>query len=150
MPVQSNWEAEASKLGYKSEEEMWKDLYPKHSLNELVVKFGRAINTIRARLEYFQIPKRQRGGANNQKVEIDQNLLNDVIALGVNAAAKKHNIRPQALYQRIYYKYGTSVKELKQKAREALAASQSTPQPEPSQEEAQDEKDRPFSNDLPK
>lgn len=37
------------------------------------------------------------------------------MSMGVRQAAIKHNIKPQTLYQRIYYKYGLTVKGLKEK-----------------------------------
>lgn len=120
--MQSDWEAEALKLGYHSEEEMWKALYPQSSMTQLAEKFKKGINTIRNRIDHYKIEKRSRGGANNVKVEINKEMLDDVISLGVQKAAVKYGIKPQALYQRLYYKYGTSVKQLKEQARLSVSS----------------------------
>lgn len=95
-------------------------------MSELAKKFSVGINTIIKRIDYFHIEKRKRGGANNQKVEIDQSLLDDIVKVGVHAAAAKRGIKPQTLYQRLYYKHGTTVKKVKE-AVAALSAAQTTP-----------------------
>ncbi len=67
MPKQINWSEMADMLFYKSEFDMWFDLYitKKHSLHRLAEKFGYNHITIKSRLEYYAIPLRSRGGANN-------------------------------------------------------------------------------------
>lgn len=85
-----------------------------------MARFGKAINTIRARIDYFQITKRTRGGANNVKGDLTPELLDDVIKMGVNKAAVKHGLKGPVLYHRLYYKHGLSVKMLKEKAKQAL------------------------------
>jgi hypothetical protein len=133
--MQTNWEATAKENGFSSEVEMWKSLYPKMSMSQLAEKFHKGINTIRARLDYHQIAKRNRGGANNTKVDIDQELINDVITIGVGKAALKRGIKPQTLYQRLYYQNGMTVKQIKEEARKQAA---------------QHVEDQPSSTDLPK
>lgn len=110
------WEVEAQKRGYVDEREMWKDLYPKHSLTQLQEMFGKkGINTIRDRLSKHQIEMRKRGGANNEKVHLDPELINKIAERGVMAIAKELGVKPSVIYQRLYYKYGLTVKELKAK-----------------------------------
>src|SRR6185295_13156987 len=124
--MMTDWEAESKRLGYPGEKEMWEDLYPKNSLSQLVTKFGKSINNIRTRIDFFSIPIKGRGGANHVKLEVDKQLMDDVITMGVRAAAVKHKLRPQQLYQKLYYKCGVTVKGL----REAAAKEVSTPSPE--------------------
>jgi hypothetical protein len=114
--MQNEWEAEAKNRGYLGEKEMWEDLYTKkgNSLNQLVKMFDRSINNIRSRIDSFQIPKRSRGGANNTKYELSPELINDIVTMGVRQAALKHGIKPQTLYQRVYYKSGLTIKGLRE------------------------------------
>lgn len=135
--MQNQWEAEAVRLGYTSEKEMWLDLYPKESLTQLSKKFGKAINSIRARIAACDLPIQSRGGANNVRVEMDQDLIDDVIKMGVVKSALKRGVRPQVIYSRLYYKYGLTVKGLKE-------ASQL---PTPSSAECEDV--QPSSGELP-
>jgi hypothetical protein len=88
-------------------------------------------------VNYHQLPIQPRGGANNEKVEVGPELVQDIVALGVHGAAKKHGITPQTLYQRVYYRHGTTVKALKAQAAELFA-------------KAQREEDHASSTDLPK
>jgi hypothetical protein len=111
--MQSEWEAVAASLNYPGEKEMWQDLYPKQSLSQLAKKFNKGINNVRGRIDHFQIVKKSRGGANNVKTVIDRELIDDVTNLGIRRAAEKRGIKPQALYHRLYYKMGTTVKGLR-------------------------------------
>lgn len=122
---QTDWEGEAKKLGFSSEREMWTSLYPSHSLTRLAEKFGKGINTIRGRLDKYQIPMQARGGPNNTKVQLDQALIDDVINLGVKKAAEKRGVQPQTIYHRLYYNHGLTVSGLKAK----LAAQREAGQP---------------------
>lgn len=135
--MQSDWDTTARQLGYPGEKEMWVDLYPKNSMTQLALKFSKGINTIRARIDYFQIPKRARGGANNVKVEVSKELLDDCVNLGIHAAAVKWGIKPQTLYQRLYYRHGMTVKKLKEAAQRS-ASTECDSEPQSSEESLPD------------
>lgn len=121
-----DWEPTAKKLGFIGEKEMWEQLYNKYSLTDLAVRFSCGVNTIRNRIAKFGIEIKARGGPNNLKIDLDKELLDDIIQLGVKKAANKRGIKPQVLYQRIYYKYGLTVKGLREAA-EADKQSPSSP-----------------------
>jgi hypothetical protein len=112
---------------------MWETLYKTESISKLAERFKCGVNTVRSRLEKAQIAAKPRGGANNQKVTIDKQLIDDVISLGVRKAAEMRSIKPQTLYQRLYYKSGLSVKLLKEAAeksrQEELKAEKAKPSP---------------------
>lgn len=114
--MQNEWEAEALKRGFPGEKEMWETLYKNNSLAQLTEMFGKSANTIRTRINKNEITIRHRGGPNNTKTSVDRELIDDVVNLGVRKAALKRGIKPQTLYQRLYYKCGLTVKGLKEAA----------------------------------
>lgn len=126
--MSSRWEAEARNRGYDTEKAMWEDLYSKYSLTQIAKMFAPSgkttcgINTIRERVAKAGIQIKPRGGANNLKVEITDALIQDVVTLGVRKAAEKHGITPQTLYNRVYYKTGLRIRDLKQSVAESLRA----------------------------
>lgn len=118
MGSQENWEGRALELGYKSEKEMWESLYKTESLTQIAARFNRGINTIRARFEKHGITFKARGGPHSTKVEMSAEFIDDVVNLGVMGASKKYGVKPQAIYQRLYYKLGMTVKQVREMARQ--------------------------------
>jgi len=112
--VRTAWEAEAEKRGFVGEKEMWQALYPAKSLSQLAEEFKVGINTIRTRIDKCGQEVRSRGGANNQKLVIDDDLITDIVKMGVVKSAAKRGVRPQVIYQAVYYKYGLTIKGLKE------------------------------------
>lgn len=115
------WEAVASQLGFTSEEAMWRKLYAEDSLAAIAAKFHVSPGQIRGRIEACGIPLRSRGGANYQKVEMSKELLDDVTSMGIRKAALKHGVQPQTLYNRIYYRYGLTIGDLRRQAEAEVA-----------------------------
>lgn len=93
-----------TKMGYKSESDFWIDLYVTQglSISQLIIRLGISRNTIRARLEKHGIPIRSRGGANNQKLEITDELINEIRDEGITPVAKRLGLSYTTIYKRLY------------------------------------------------
>lgn len=106
------WKALATRLGYESEEAMWKALYDeKHlSIAALSGRLGISRNAIRATLRK-RGALRKRGGANNVLEEMPAALLEEVRRDGVMTVAKRMGVKYATLYKRLR-KAGVTVTEL--------------------------------------
>jgi hypothetical protein len=120
------WETVAKQLGFVDEKSMWEKLYKEDSLADLATKFAVSPGQIRGRIDACGITLRTRGGANYQKITLSKEILDDVVTLGIRKAAIKHGVQPQTLYNRIYYKHGLTIGELKEMARAEAAKEQAT------------------------
>src|SRR5262245_19790489 len=116
------WESTAKNLNYESEAKMWAEMYPKFSISALAQKFGTSVGVIRSRLLRKNVEVRKRGGPNNVKIVVNDELVDRILKTSIPQVAKEMNLSPQALYRRLYYKYGLTVRELKEKAKSTHAA----------------------------
>jgi len=121
------WNSVASALGYTGEVEMWKDLYTTRrlSISQLSRKLDVGRNTIRASLGKSGIVLRKRGGPNNQRLVVTDELVEEVRKDGVAAVAKRLKLDYTTLYKRIYRVRGLTVKSLRTGS-ETMAASPSS------------------------
>jgi transposase len=99
-----NWEDVAKAHGYKDEKEMFADLYVAQdlSIEDLTKKLKISRNAIRNVFVKLELPTKKRGGANNQKFKITDELIERVKEKGVKAVAKELNVSYTALYKRLY------------------------------------------------
>jgi transposase-like protein len=123
-----DWTPVAQRLGYDTEWAMWNDLYVTRALSitQLAKKLDVSRNTVRSALDRLQIDIRRRGGPNNQKLEITDELIEEVKKDGVAAVAKKLGLPYSTLYKRLYRVKGLTVGDLHPE------------EPEPAQVEASD------------
>jgi len=110
----SQWELLARELSFPDEKTMWEELYNKRHLSVAVLanKFAAAPHTIRTRILACGLTMRKRGGPNAQKLEITQDVLDQVLAIGVSKTAKLLNVTAQTLYHRLYYQHGLRKRDL--------------------------------------
>lgn len=110
-----DWTGIARDLHYESPAEMWKDLYGKRgmSLITLSERFAVSQNSIRKALVASGVDIRSRGGPNNLKVPVTDELLQEVAEMGVLKTAEKHQVDPTTLYKKLYYRYGKKLREMK-------------------------------------
>lgn len=100
----TDWTPVFSRLGYKSETEMWEDLYIAQgmSITELAKSLGVSRNKIRASLTNCGVPFRGRGGPNHQKLEVTDELIEEIKKDGIAAVAKRLRLSYTTVYKRVY------------------------------------------------
>jgi transcriptional regulator of acetoin/glycerol metabolism len=115
--VMIEWEVLAQRLGYADEDAMWRDRYSekKTSIAALSVSLGVSRNTIRQRLEAKNIDLRSRGGANNNSLDLTDEVIEEVRRDGVMAVAKRLEINYTTLYKRLRTK-GITIADLRKPA----------------------------------
>ena len=98
------WEPVAKQLGYETEKDMWVDLYStkKLSIQQLAEKLDIGRNTVRDALERYEIPIRPRGGPNNRRLFLTDDILEKVKQNGVAATARELGVGYTTLYKRIF------------------------------------------------
>ncbi len=108
------WLDAANKLGYPSEHEMWSDLYLAQGLSvlQLAERLGVSRNTVREALSRHGITPRQRGGANNQKVFLTDEIIERVRVYGIAQVARELKVAYATLYKRLYQAKPKSLAEL--------------------------------------
>jgi DNA-binding NtrC family response regulator len=107
------WSALAQRLGYASDEAMWADLYDvKHlSVAALATRLGISRNAIRSTLKKRGAGMRKRGGANNRREDLSDEIIDEVRKDGVMAVAKRMKVKYTTLYKRLR-RMGMTVAEL--------------------------------------
>lgn len=110
----SEWDEFCSQLGYKNEGDMWKDLYITKdlSITDIARKLNVSRNVVRAALARTNIPPRKRGGPNNSRLVMTEELLEEVKKNGVMAVARRLGLDYSTLYKRLRLR-GISVKSLR-------------------------------------
>lgn len=108
------WDETAVKLGFESEEAMWQDYYivRKLSITQLAERLGVSRNTVRAALERLEIPVRSRGGPNNQKLDVTDELVDEIRRDGIAAVAKRRGLSYTTVYKRLYHVKGLTPKDV--------------------------------------
>jgi len=101
-----DWNDIASKLEYPHTVAMWTDLYITRNLSTAAIarKFGVSQNTIRSELAGVGIPFRSRGGPNNAKMTMTEEIAQAIKERGMSATAKELGVKYGTLYKR-YVKY---------------------------------------------
>lgn len=110
-----DWVGTATRLGYESPTKMWEDLYEgkKLSLVQIQRKLGVSRNVIRHELVKAGIVSRTRGGPNNKKIVITDDLIDEVKKIGITAVAKRLGLDYTTLYKRIYRLRGLRIRDLR-------------------------------------
>lgn len=72
------------------------------SLDALTTKLKVSRNAIRSTLVRLEIPTKKRGGANNQKFEVTDALIDRIKEIGVKAVAAELGVSYTTLYKRLY------------------------------------------------
>ena len=101
-----DWEEVARELGHSLARDMWKDLYVTRELSTAAIsrKLGVSQNTVRSELTSAGIPFRSRGGPNNTKISMTEEMAQAIAMKGMAAVAKELGIKYGTLYKR-YVKY---------------------------------------------
>jgi len=99
-----NWDPIIKSLGYADEDSMWEDLYVKKelSIGQLAKKLNVSRNTVRASLERANVSMRGRGGPNNLKFDLTDEVIADIRENGIAAVARKLEVSYGTLYKRLY------------------------------------------------
>jgi transposase-like protein len=108
-----DWELMAHQLDYASAVDMWRDLYEEKVLSTAAIarKFGVSQNTVRTELMAANIPFRSRGGPNNTKIAMTEELMQSIKERGMTTVAKELGLKYGTLYKR-YVKYqGLTLRE---------------------------------------
>lgn len=89
--------------GYENTDRMLHDLYvvKKTPLKVLVKQLNTPMWTLRKRLDTLGITMRKRGGANNTKVDITKELLQEIARDGVAATSERLGVTYAALLHRV-------------------------------------------------
>jgi len=132
-----DWAPTAARLGYESELAMWTDLYIDRglSISTLATKLDVSRNTVRTSLERLNIAIRKQGGPNNQKLNITDELVDEIKREGIAAVAKRLNLSYTTVYKRLYRVRGLKVSDLHPKDADRVATIDPT-EPEIDVEEA--------------
>lgn len=109
-----DWTNTAQRLGYDSEAAMWTDYYVTKglSVSQLAKRLDVSRNTIRDSLDRCGITIRGRGGPNNQKLDITDELVEEIRRDGITKVAKKLGLSYTTLYKRIYRVKGLTIAEV--------------------------------------
>jgi transcriptional regulator of acetoin/glycerol metabolism len=110
----TDWTTIAKTLGYASDAAMWQDLYvtQRLSIDTLSTRLGVGRNTIRQTLKKHNVVIRGRGGANNNALDLTDEVIEEVRKNGVLAVAKRLEINYTTLYKRLRAR-GIAVADLK-------------------------------------
>lgn len=108
------WEPFAKGLGYSSAPSMWKDLYETKQLTvaQISRKLNVSRNVVRANLTKAGVKMKGRGGPNNSRVVVTDDLLNEIRKDGLTTTAARHNLDYSTLYKRLRAR-GLSVASLR-------------------------------------
>jgi hypothetical protein len=109
-----DWTGTASRLKYPSEEAMWTELYDRQKLSiaQLATRLGLSRNAVRIELAKRGVHVRGRGGANNAKLTLTNEVLEEIRQEGVMAVAKRMGLNYTTMYKRLR-KMGVTVAELR-------------------------------------
>ena len=108
-----HWDTLAKEMGYSSTKEMWTEMYDRFSLASLAQRFGISQKIIRDQLIANGVGIKSRGGANFQKIEVTDALIEKVKTEGIAKVAKDLGVDKTTLYKRLYYKSGIKLRDLK-------------------------------------
>jgi transposase len=110
-----DWGTFAQSLNYIGEAEMWKDFYVTKSLSigDLAKKLDVSRNTVRMRLNACGVTSRNRGGPNNQKLELTDEIVEEIRKDGIAVVAKRLDLSYTTIYKRLYQAKGMSLEELR-------------------------------------
>ena len=122
------WAALTKSLGYDSETAFWQDLYveKKLSIAQLSRKLDVSRNVIRDCLKKAGVTSRKRGGPNNSKVVLTEELIEEVRKDGIAVVAKRLEMDYTTLYKRLY-KRGITVASLRAPLSQAVLGTISPP-----------------------
>lgn len=93
----------AKGAGYASYPELLYDFYVArhYSLHECGARLGINWMRVRRHLERFEIPVRKRGGPNNVKVVLTEQLVGEIMRDGLAAVALRLGVSYSVLYSRV-------------------------------------------------
>lgn len=122
--MQIDWKPVLRALGYADEAGMWQDLYVTRALSimQIATKLDISRNAVRDALAKHGIEIRGRGGPNNQKVVITDEVIEQVRTYGIAAVAQQLGIKYSALYKRLYKIKLTTANRAELEAAEAANA----------------------------
>jgi len=113
------WEETAVQLGYASPEAMWEDFYCKKRIpiSKLATQLDVSRNAIREALERYGVKIRGRGGANNTKIEVTDELIERIRKADGSIAviAKELGVSYTTLYKRLYRVKGFKMEDIQPK-----------------------------------
>jgi transposase-like protein len=126
MRMNAQWEALAKSLKFQDEKAMWQEYYEKRGLSITVLsnKLACSPHSVRSRILVSGLQLRKRGGPNAQKLEITQEVLDQVLKIGVPKTAKLLNVTAQTLYRRLYYQHGIRKRDLLKQVEEGTPLGQ--------------------------
>lgn len=98
-----DWQSVAKRLGYDSPTRMWEDLYleKKLSISQIETKLDVSRNVVKEQLTKAGIASRSRGGPNNAKVVITDELIAEMKRDGIKAVASRLQLSYTTLYKRL-------------------------------------------------
>lgn len=113
-----SWETLALTLGYDSPLEMWTDLYVtrKLSIAQLSRKLDVSRNTVRDSIRRAGIKLKGRGGPNNRRLIVTDELVEEIRRDGISTVAKRLEIDYTTLYKRLRNIRGLKISDLRRKA----------------------------------
>jgi hypothetical protein len=106
-----DWKSIAEHSEFADEKTMWQRLYvvKETSIVELGRRFGVSHNAIRDRLIACEIPIRNRGGANNQRLEVTADIITRCKTEGTQAVADSLGLSYNTLHKAVKrFKVGSS------------------------------------------
>lgn len=108
-----NWEPYVKSLGFKTEKEMWTELYLTQgkTINALARQFSVSTGTIQSVLRRNEIGVRSRGGAHSTKIHVTPELIDRCEKEGVPKVAKDLGVDNTSLYKAVYYRRGAKKRE---------------------------------------
>lgn len=124
------FEVLASRLGYRNEVALWEDLYVTKglSLSQISRKLDVSRNVIRLALARAGIPPRKRGGPNNARVVLTQELIDEIRRDGLPTVARRLGLSHSTLYKRLRLR-GLSIRDLREPGKaESVVEAQRTGQ----------------------
>jgi transposase-like protein len=108
------WNVAAQQLGYENELALLTDYYivRKLSVAEIAEKLDVSRHALRSTLCRLGIEIRGRGGPNNKKLAITDELVEEIRVDGIAAVAKKLGLSYTTVYKRLYHVRGLTVAKL--------------------------------------
>lgn len=122
----TDWTRLSSSLNYGDERSMWEDLYTvrKLSISQIARKLDVSSNTVRASLMRHGVTTRKRGGPNNQRLVVTDELVDECRRDGIAAVARRLDLDYTTVYKRLYRVRGLKVSDLRKKREENVDVSQ--------------------------
>lgn len=110
-----DWLSTSKLMGYDDDVEMWRDLYESKSLSisQLSRKLGVSRNVVRACLEKAGIKKKKRGGPNNTRCVVTDEMVEEIRRDGISAVAKRLGLDYTTLYKKLKRVRGLTPKDLR-------------------------------------